>query len=340
MKVYYRFVIIWLLLHSFSSASFLRSGKIQDNCAVEVGEEIYTAGNYIGVIFTKCVSQDVLSAVLKGISKWNSLIAFNRLSILGASSIQTNVQQICAFLDSLVINELTFHKRLRIFIEVKEMDGMSDRIATASACMVEEHFHTVFGGIVLNAKNIPQLVKANILSDVIIHETAHVLGFDRIFFQKFGLRASLISGTNMPSLIKNPVVDEFGEIHPNNKPTFLGMSSVVEYSLMQGSWQEGVPLEALVSVDSHWDKDVFGDEIMTHSISNKGPSHPLSTITLSALLDLGYAIRTEMGDTFSLGGKPLLAETEQEHILLKDSPDNWGANDIISLTQFLQTNRL
>ena len=54
-------------------------------------------------------------------------------------------------------------------------------------------------------------------------------------------------------------------------------------------------------LDGHWRESVFGDELMTATISvSSQTSQPLSKVTIAALADLGYSVDYTQADSFSL----------------------------------------
>ena len=54
-------------------------------------------------------------------------------------------------------------------------------------------------------------------------------------------------------------------------------------------------------LDGHWRESVFGDELMTPTISvNAQTAQPLSKVTIASLADLGYRVDLTQADSFSL----------------------------------------
>jgi subtilisin family serine protease len=120
----------------------------------------------------------------------------------------------------------------------------------------------------------PADIDRPILTEVMIHEFAHALGFPAtVAFQSF------ISGNY-----------------------FTGPNAVREYRTIFGAAADpaGVPVEAgggAGTSGAHWDEDVFGNELMTGFISAGG--NPLSRVSVGAFADIGYTVNYDAADPYS-----------------------------------------
>jgi hypothetical protein len=117
------------------------------------------------------------------------------------------------------------------------------------------------------------------LGDVITHEMGHVLGVGTIWDDK-----SLLRGRG------------------TSNPTFIGQGAMQEYAGLRGATDLiAVPVEdsgGPGTRDSHWEDDVFGNELMTGFV--RGAGNPLSRMTAASLQDLGYAVDLEAAERYTL----------------------------------------
>jgi hypothetical protein len=105
----------------------------------------------------------------------------------------------------------------------------------------------------------------DVFADVVLHEMAHSLGFGSIW--------------DRLSLVQNGL--------------FIGDSATAEYLAMGGSGN-GVPVEqeyGAGTAGSHWDEELFGNELMTGFI-NEGENY-FTAMSAAAFDDMGYVIRSD-----------------------------------------------
>ena len=115
--------------------------------------------------------------------------------------------------------------------------------------------------------------------DIVTHEMMHTVGFGTIWTY-----LDLLSGGG------------------TDNPTFTGENATAVYEAssfydpdsgyaVSGDSDFGVPVEGNIgpgSDDSHWDDEIFGNEIMTGYIDTDGSDNYLSNMTVASLDDLGY----------------------------------------------------
>ncbi len=185
---------------------------------------------------------------------------------------------------------------LRIYVTIDSIDGAGgsggNSVAESSICLLRAYGttpriweETITGYIHLDEHDVGQM-EPDVLRSVVLHEMAHVLGFDPVVWDVHGHLKD-------PSLPRNPEADTH----------FGGYLSIAAFDAAGGTGYEGakVPVEngaVLGSSDSHWRQSVFGDELMTPSIT--GTSQPLSLITIELLADLGYGVDLSQAESFSL----------------------------------------
>jgi subtilisin-like proprotein convertase family protein len=125
------------------------------------------------------------------------------------------------------------------------------------------------------------------LTDVILHEMGHVLGFGTLWS-----RMSLIVGA--------------GTVNP----IFVGANAIREYAALTGRPDPTpVPVENTGgpgTSDGHWRESVFGHELLTGFLS--GTARPISRVSVGALEDMGYEVDYEVADAFVLPTALFLAE--------------------------------
>ncbi len=124
------------------------------------------------------------------------------------------------------------------------------------------------------------LEEEGLFDDVILHEMAHVIGFGTIWQEK-----NLLTGIGTPD------------------PRFVGEGATDEYNDIFGVSESGVPVEADFGPGtalSHWDEDLFGNELMTGFI-NFG-ENPLSRITAASMGDLDYEVNVDAADAYTPPG--------------------------------------
>ena len=130
------------------------------------------------------------------------------------------------------------------------------------------------GGLLLPATGIAYIDVADAdntnLVTILCHEFIHVLGFGTLW--------------GLPQFL-NLIIPA----SPNN--LYVGPNALLHYNILFGRQSLGVPLEnngTSGTQNSHWEEDVFNNELMTGFL-NSG-SNPISTVTIGAIADLGYSV--------------------------------------------------
>jgi hypothetical protein len=171
---------------------------------------------------------------------------------------------------------------LIIFVAVQPIDGVGNILGQAGPCMVRGGSRLpVLGDMILDVADLNALAASGNLQTVILHEMLHVIGIGTIWGPAPNL--GLTSGTGGPN------------------PTFLGVQAREQYLALGGNAAlPGVPLENTGGAgtrDGHWRESIFGRELMTGFL-NAGVLNPLSTITIGALADFGYAVDFTVADLY------------------------------------------
>ncbi len=208
-------------------------------------------------------------------NRWSAIITGDVQDIfiasLGASSCGANPA-----MSNFVVDDVL------IFAEVTPIDGVGGILGQAGPCLIRgTGALPVVGHMQFDSADLANLEANGTLTDVILHEMGHVLGYGTIW-STLGLR----SGAGGPD------------------PFFTGASALAQFNLVGGSGYVGnkVPLENTGGAgtrDAHWRETVFNSELMTGFIS--GPGNPLSTVTAGSMGDMGYTVSFSQADGYVLG---------------------------------------
>ncbi|MGI9039767.1 MAG: Ig-like domain-containing protein [Gemmatimonadales bacterium] len=191
---------------------------------------------------------------------------------------------------------------LVILVTLESIDGEGSVLGSAGPCFIRDDVDglTALGLIRLDTDDLAVVEESGLLSAVILHEMAHVLGFGTLWDRQ-GLLTdpSATGGTD---------------------PHFNGADAIAAFNAAGGTAYVGgqkVPVESgggEGTADSHWRESVFGNELMTGFVD---PGvNPLSRVTISALGDQGYTVNSSAAESFmlSLGLGALRAQGPALHL--------------------------
>jgi hypothetical protein len=169
---------------------------------------------------------------------------------------------------------------LVIFVEVVAIDGVGGVLGGATSCAVRGSGLPVAGFMRFDVADVADMTITGELSDVVLHEIGHVLGF----------------GTLWPS---------FGLLAFGPEPYFTGAHALQSYRALGGTSAHGpgVPVEGTGgagTANAHWRESVFGNELMTGYLL--GADNRLTAITISSLRDMGYQVSYTLAEPL---GTPL-----------------------------------
>ena len=173
---------------------------------------------------------------------------------------------------------------LVIFATIAGIDGRGGILGQAGPCFLHGvGFLPAIGQMTFDAADLADLENLGLLSDVILHEMGHVLGYGTVW-DVFGVLAdpTFLGGTD---------------------PHFTGAQALAQFDLIGGAGFGGakVPVEnqgGPGTADGHWRESVFDNELMTGFI-NLG-DNPLSVVSIASLADLGYQVDIGRADPFSI----------------------------------------
>jgi hypothetical protein len=173
---------------------------------------------------------------------------------------------------------------LKIVVELKPYDGVGGVLGAATPCFLRPDGPNpdtpIIGYMFFDTADLANLEQNGSLSDVVLHEMGHVLGFGTIW-EGFSFNV-IAPGVVGPTGI--------GYIGSNGLTAFLtlnnGNGTVVPVDATGGAG----------TARSHWDETLFKSEIMTGFIS--GTIRPLSATSIASLADIGYTVNTAVANPF------------------------------------------
>lgn len=215
---------------------------------------------------------------------------------------------------------------LLIWVEVTNIDGPGGVLGQAGPCGLRTSSPTlpVLGIMQFDAADLTTIENNGTLDDVILHEMGHVLGL-----------GTLWSVSPFFDLLRNPSCPAggAGACVPDNwgaDTHFTGPGAVAAFNgLPGGPWNPPPPAFSVVPVentqggpgtrDGHWRESTFVNELMTGFIFSG--TNPLSVVTLSQFIDLGYQVNLQAADAYSLGNPNALRASGEEAARMID--DVW-----------------
>ena len=212
-------------------------------------------------------------AVSNAVARWQTVITRD------LANIPVNAPRDACFEGQPAMNERV--DDIVIFVELVYIDGVGKVLGEAGPCYVRnDNKLPVVGHLKLDASDLVQMESYGTLDDVVLHEIGHVLGIGTMWPDK-----GLLQGQGLED------------------PNFMGARAISEYRTMGGA-ALGVPVENTGGEgtrDGHWRESVFGKELMTGYISSAG--NPLSALTISSLIDLGYGADAGAASSYALGAR-------------------------------------
>jgi hypothetical protein len=186
-----------------------------------------------------------------------------------------------------------------ILVSLVPIDGPGGILGGAGPCYVRDFgtpdvFETgdltVLGTMQFDTDDLEMIEADGFLSNVILHEMGHVLGFGTLW----GVQGLLVD----PVPNRNPPDPD-----PPEDPHFIGAQGLSSFEEIGGATYTGakVPVENTGgpgTSNGHWRESVFESELMTGFIGLG--SSPLSVVTLASLADQGYGVDFTKAEAFTL----------------------------------------
>jgi len=174
-----------------------------------------------------------------------------------------------------------------ILVTLVDIDGEGGVLGGASPCWIRDPGSlTIMGTMQFDVADLDMLEVEGILSNVVLHEMGHVLGFGTLW--------------NLQGLLADPSLPP----DSGTDPHFTGPQAIAAFDNVGGTaYVAGakVPVEnsgGPGTADGHWRESVLNNELMTGFIGT-GPS-PLSVVTLGSLADQGYGVNNSAADSYNL----------------------------------------
>lgn len=170
------------------------------------------------------------------------------------------------------------------------IDGPGGILGQAGPTHIRPGSHLPVKGIMsFDTADLDRMETDGSLTDVILHEMGHVLGFGTLWSPMY---MGLIVGAGTAN------------------PTFVGANAMREYGVLT---ERPIPTPVPVANtggpgtrDGHWRESVLGNELLTGFLS--GAIRPLSRLSVGAFEDMGYEVDYDTADAFTLPAALFLAE--------------------------------
>lgn len=177
----------------------------------------------------------------------------------------------CSLVDASLMNGAVIED-VAILMAVGPIDGLSNTLARGGPCGYgRAQLPAVISGQMLIDEADAAVASQSFLADILTHEIAHALGFGTIWFDSVRY-----AGTDSVE--------------------YDGVNAKTEWITLGGTG--GVPLQP--DLGAHWDEAWFNAELMTPSAEGVASAHPLSRMSIGALLDLGWTAALTAADAFTL----------------------------------------
>jgi len=187
--------------------------------------------------------------------------------------------------NGVIVNEVI--DDVLIYASIAPIDGPEHILASASVCVIRNQSRlTSIGVMKFDVADIDALISTNRLSNVVLHEMLHIVGFGTIWTDTRRPGGVLLSGGG------------------TENPRYIGSFGISACGMAGGTGAcgGGVAVEGLPftsgTADSHWRESIFDSELMTGFVEAQGISMPLSAITIQSLADEGYVVNLFAGEQY------------------------------------------
>ena len=235
------------------------------------------------------------AAIDSAVARWQRLI----YRALPSITLNLAAKAACGDTTAPALNVTT--TGLVILAKFDSIDGPGKVLGQAGPCAVRNSDGlTVLGEMEFDTADVATMNSNGTLSEVMLHEMGHVIGFGTLWNNAPNAWLQLSSnppGTILDTYFSGPkaraAFDSSGGL------TYTGAS-------LSPAGGHKVPVEncgasspsgcGVGTVNGHWREPVFGNELMTGYI-NSG-ANPLSIVSLAAQEDLGYTVNYDAADAY------------------------------------------
>lgn len=177
-----------------------------------------------------------------------------------------------------------------LLVNIDSIDGVGDDdgnvLGQAGPCGIRTDTTPFIGILTLDEFDLLSISNEELVTDLIQHEIAHVLGFGTLWniFDR-----ELVVGAAGDSL---------------NNPRYVGEAALAAYQAVVDT-ATAIPVEnegGEGTVDGHWRERVFDAELMTGFVERPGIDNFLSEMTIASFSDLGYQVDRSAADSAPLLG--------------------------------------
>jgi hypothetical protein len=213
-------------------------------------------------------------AVERAVERWRSVIAGQLPPVAVVADAEVCGPGVPAINDVIT--------NVRIYVNLDSIDGPGSILGRAGPCFIRTTTGLpVVGFAELDTADLAALDANGTLDDVMTHEFGHVIGLQAFNWERRGLLFG--RGGSDPYFQGAVGRDAFADI---GGATYPGIPVPVENTGGQGTR------------DSHWRATVLERELMVGFARPGGM--PLSRLTVGALADLGYVVRLDNAESFTV----------------------------------------
>jgi hypothetical protein len=206
--------------------------------------------------------------------------------------------------DSPAIDEVV--DDLIILVTLEDIDGAGKVVGSAGPCFIRfSNDLPVLGAMRFDTADLETIEGLGIMSQVVLHEMGHVLGFGSLWETK--------------GFLADPSLTPQGDPIEGADPHFTGPRAIAAFDQIGGSAYSGakVPVAdtgGVGTADGHWRESVFDNELMTGNISSD--QNPLSRVSVASLGDMGFVVNENAADNFSLSLAAFVRSTSSPRLRL------------------------
>jgi hypothetical protein len=174
---------------------------------------------------------------------------------------------------------------LIIYASIEAIDGVGAVLGSAGPCYVRSGGGLSLVGVMrFDSADLDNMVANGTLNAVILHEMGHVLGIGPLWQSK-GVLTDPAPSTPDPA--GDPIftgVNAQWAFAQTGMPVYAGRPVPVENCCGSGTR------------NAHWREAVLARELMTGFVSGGGQPNPLSPLTVTSLIDIGYVVDNAQAD--------------------------------------------